>query len=103
MYQSDKKLYRSRDRVFFGVCKGFAEWRDLPVFWVRFFTLFAFASTGFFPVGFLYFLAAIILPVEPAEKEYRRDHRDYDRYKRSHFDRERDWDNRFTKRERENK
>ena len=103
MYQNGKKLYRSKDRVFLGVCKGIAEWRDLPVFWVRVFSLLAFFSTGFFPVGFLYFIAALILPVGPSDEEYRREHRYYSQYKSTRFDRERDWDNRFTKKKRESK
>lgn len=27
--------YRSRDGIFLGLCKGLAEWRDVPVFWIR--------------------------------------------------------------------
>lgn len=60
-----KRLYRSRNGRFFGVCQGIANWRDLPVEYVRLFVILAFIFTGFFPVGVLYFLAALILPLEP--------------------------------------
>jgi len=96
VYNNSRKLYRSKNRVIFGVCRGFAEWKDLPVGWIRFFTLLAFVSTGFFPVGLLYLLAAFFIPLEPDESSHRDSSRDY-----SHYDRESDWDKRFSRKKRE--
>jgi len=61
-----KGLYRSRDGAIFGVCKGLAEYFDLSLFWVRFFTVLAFVFTGFWPVGVLYLVLALVLKKEPA-------------------------------------
>ncbi len=116
-YYSGRKLYRSRDGVLLGVCKGIAEWRDFPVDLVRLaFILLTFV--GGFTI-WIYFILAFVLPVEP--EGYYRDNR-YERRKRGYqekkediktdfenlkakvnkmedeeLDKERDWDNRFTK------
>lgn len=58
-------LYRSRDGVLFGVCRGLAEYFDLSVFWIRVITLISLVLTGFFPVGLAYILAALIMKPEP--------------------------------------
>ena len=104
-YSSGKKLYRSRDGMLFGVCRGIAEWKDLPVGWVRFFTILAFMSTGFFPVGLLYLLAGLFLPIEP-RGYYRNFHSGYDDYDSQYddrkyerrYDKEDDWDRRYYRR-----
>lgn len=118
MAYSARKLYRSRRGKIFGICQGIADWRDLPVDYIRIFMILVFIFSGFFPVGILYFLAALIIPVEPAgyrdsafesKEESRRDRyenvrRDFsdlkDRVKNMEgrvFDKERDWDERFKK------
>ena len=118
MVYTKKRLYRSRNGRVFGVCQGIADWRDLPVEYIRLFVILAFVFTGFFPVGVLYFLAALILPKEPEgftrqqsgnEKSDRsrmyedvsRDFNDLkDRVRNMEdrvFDKERDWDDRFKK------
>ena len=116
-YYSGRKLYRSRDGAFLGVCRGIAEWRDLPVDMVRLvFILFAiFGSAGIW----IYFILALVLPPEP--REYYRDEK-YERRKKTYQDRkddiksdfenlkarvnrmedeeldkERDWDKRFSR------
>ncbi len=57
-------LYRSRDGILFGVCKGFADYFDLSSFWVRMVTLGAFILTGFFPTVVVYLLAALMMKKE---------------------------------------
>jgi len=59
-------LYRSRDGILFGVCRGIAEYLDLSVFWLRAIVVGVFILTGFFPVVFLYILAALLMKREPA-------------------------------------
>lgn len=58
-------LYRSRNGVILGVCRGIAEYFDLSVFWVRFFTIMIFFATGFWPTGVIYFVAAFLMKPEP--------------------------------------
>ncbi len=58
-------LYRSRDGILFGVCQGVAEYFDLSAFWLRVIVLVAFLCTGFFPVGVLYILAALVMKPRP--------------------------------------
>jgi len=112
------KLYRSRRGKIFGICQGIADWRNLPVEYIRIFMILAFLFTGFFPIGILYFLAALILPLEPAgygddsfsereeskNRRYENVRRDFsdlkDRVRNMEsrvFDKERDWDERFKK------
>lgn len=80
MSYTSKRLYRSRNGKFFGVCQGIADWRDLPVEFVRLFVILAFVFTGFFPVGVIYFLAALILPLEPeGQHSGRSSRRDFQR------------------------
>ena len=104
-----RKLRRSRDGVFFGVCKGFAEWRDMPVDLVRI-AFVALNVFGFIPL-WVYFVLALVLPPEPRgweESGYReRDNidaefKEFKEFKErsgrswgGKFDKERDWDDRF--------
>ncbi|KKK71841.1 hypothetical protein LCGC14_2909900, partial [marine sediment metagenome] len=53
-------VYRSRNGVILGVCRGFAEYFDFSVFWVRAVTLLIFLFSGFWPVAVLYFVAALV-------------------------------------------
>ena len=62
-----QKLYRSRNGVIFGVCRGVAETFDLSLFWVRSGFIFAFAITLFFPTGLIYLLLALLLKLRPVE------------------------------------
>ena len=59
-------LYRSRHGLILGVCKGVAGYFDFSVFWTRVITLILFFVTGFWPMGAVYFAAALILKPEPA-------------------------------------
>jgi phage shock protein C len=113
-YSGRRKLYRSRNGEILGVCKGIAEWRDFPVDTVRliFILLVLFGGMSIW----VYFILALVIPVEP---EYREDGRrsrrsrssdtgsadaEYEdlkervrRMEDEEFDKERDWDNRFGK------
>ena len=65
-------LYRSRDGVILGVCKGIAEFLDFSEFWTRVTVLTLMIFTGLWPILGLYFLAALIMkpnPVLPLQSE----------------------------------
>lgn len=104
-----RKLQRSRDGEILGVCKGIAQWRDFPVGAVRliFVLLVLFAGMSIW----VYFILALILPVEPEYRKERKDqsHREntdaeFDNLKErvrkmedEELDKEQDWENRFTR------
>ncbi|AEV29836.1 putative stress-responsive transcriptional regulator [Sphaerochaeta pleomorpha str. Grapes] len=111
-----KKLYRSPRGKIFGVCAGLAEWRDLPVEPVRWIVLITILVTGFFPGAVLYLLAALIIPMNPADSvyengqhtadddprsdedlqsEYERLKRKVEKMENDIFNKERDWEDRF--------
>lgn len=82
---AQERLYRSRNGMIFGVCQGIADWRDLPVGYIRLGIIIALVFTGFFPVGLLYLAAGFFLPVEPREGKsdyYKRDARGRRDYRR---------------------
>jgi phage shock protein C len=58
-------MYRSRDGILFGVCRGLAEYFDISVFWTRVIVVIAFIISGFFPVGVAYILGALLMKPEP--------------------------------------
>jgi len=81
---SHKGLYRSRQGVVFGVCRGLAEYFDFSVFWTRAIALVLLFVTGLWPVAGLYILGALLMKPEPvipiendAEQEF------YDSYTHS--------------------
>jgi len=57
-------LYRSRDGMIFGVCKGIADYMDFSPFWMRAIAIVAFFFTWFWAIG-LYVLAALLMKPEP--------------------------------------
>ena len=64
MKREGKGLYRSRDGMICGVCKGIAEYLDFSIFWMRVIAVFLALFT--FPwvvVG--YFVAALLMKPEP--------------------------------------
>jgi len=78
-------LYRSRNGIILGVCRGIADYFDFSVFWARVITLVLLFLTGFWPVMILYFVAALLMKPEPVipiqtdeEQEF------YDSYVHSH-------------------
>jgi phage shock protein C len=58
-------LYRSRNGVILGVCRGLAEYFDFSVFWVRFIILIVLFCSGLWPIAGLYFIAALLMKPEP--------------------------------------
>jgi phage shock protein C len=58
-------LYRSRNGVILGVCRGIADYFDLSVFWVRVIAVGLLIFSGFWPVAILYFIAALLMKPEP--------------------------------------
>ncbi|MGB0369865.1 MAG: PspC domain-containing protein [Opitutales bacterium] len=100
--------YRSEGGIFLGLCKGLAEWRDVPVFWVRFamviFTVFTFPL----PV-FLYIVLAFIISKAPEQQSWKPENSEYRsvsqtldslerrtrRVEDAVVNRETDWDRRF--------
>ncbi len=65
-------IYKSRQGIFMGVCRGLAEHFNFSVFWMRAIVFILFLFTGFWPVGVLYIIAGLLLkpePVIPLENE----------------------------------
>ncbi|MCP4340714.1 MAG: envelope stress response membrane protein PspC [Desulfobulbaceae bacterium] len=80
-YEKQTGIYRARNGVFLGVCKGIAEYFDLSVFWVRLTLVIVFIFSGFWPVIGIYLVAAFFMkpkPVKPIESEEEREF--YDSY-----------------------
>ena len=80
-YEKKGGIYRARNGVFLGVCKGIAEYFDLSVFWVRIALVIIFIFSGFWPVIGVYLVAAFFMkpkPVKPLESEEEREF--YDSY-----------------------
>ncbi len=57
--------YRSRRGLILGVCAGLARHFDMSTFWMRVLWLLVFLFTGFWPIVFIYFLAALLMKPEP--------------------------------------
>jgi len=77
-------LYRSRNGVILGVCRGIAEYFDFSIFWARAITVLLMLVTSFLPVIGLYILAALLMkpaPVIPLETEAEQEF--YDSYTQS--------------------
>lgn len=58
-------LYRARDGVIMGVCKGLANYFDFKVFWVRTIALALLLFTGLWPVAGLYVVIGLLMKPEP--------------------------------------
>lgn len=43
-------LYKARDGIFAGVCKGVADYFDFSIFWTRVLVVVALFITGFWPI-----------------------------------------------------
>jgi len=63
---SRRGLYRSRNGVLLGVCRGVADYFDLSVFWIRAAAVVLFILTGFWPVVGVYILAVFLMKSDPA-------------------------------------
>jgi phage shock protein C len=58
-------LYRSRNGLVLGVCRGIAEYFDFSVFWTRAIVLILLFFSGLWPIMALYFIAALLMKPEP--------------------------------------
>ncbi|HEV8718521.1 MAG TPA: envelope stress response membrane protein PspC [Candidatus Binatia bacterium] len=58
-------LYRSRQGMILGVCKGIAEYFDLSVTGTRILACILLVFSGVWPAVILYFLAALLMKPEP--------------------------------------
>lgn len=58
-------MYRSRDGMVAGVCRGIAEYFDVSVFLTRAIAIFMLLCTGVWPTLGLYLLAALVMKKEP--------------------------------------
>ncbi len=64
-----KPLYRSRNRVVFGICQGLADHFDLSVVWIRLGLVAISLFSGIFPFPVFYAIAALIIKEEPLQNE----------------------------------
>ena len=77
-------LYRSRNGIILGVCRGVAEFFDFSVFWTRAVTVVLLFMSGFWPITILYFIAALLMKPEPVIPLHSDDERAfYDSYVQS--------------------
>ena len=65
MRTNQRNLYRARDGLLLGVCKGIARYADISVVWVRIAVFIFMITTGFLMVAAVYFAAALIMKPEP--------------------------------------
>jgi len=94
-------IYRSRNGVIFGVCRGLAEHFDFSVFWARAIAIIFLLISGFWPAIGLYLIATLLMkpaPVVPIESEAEQEF--YDSYTHSRHMAARRLKRRFEKLER---
>ncbi len=58
-------LYRSRNGMILGVCRGIADYYNIPVFWFRAGVIILAVTTAIWPVVLSYFAIAFIVKIEP--------------------------------------
>lgn len=63
--QQHAGIYRSRHGVLLGVFRGLADYFDWSATWLRVIGVIIFIISGFWPIGVLYLLAALIMKPEP--------------------------------------
>lgn len=77
-------IYRSRNGVIFGVCRGLGEHFDFSIFWARVIAVIFLIVTGFWPAIGVYLIATLLMkpaPVIPIETEAEQEF--YDSYTNS--------------------
>lgn len=57
-----RRLTKSKNKVFLGVCGGLADYFHIDPTIVRLITLVLLVCTGFFPIGLIYLVAGLIMP-----------------------------------------
>lgn len=65
LISSSHGVYRSRQGILMGVCRGLAQHFNFSVVWLRIVVFLLFLFTGFWPVGVLYIVAGLVLKMEP--------------------------------------
>lgn len=74
-------IYRSREGIILGVCKGIANHFDFSTFWIRAGFVILFLLSGFWPVIGIYFVAALLMKPEPVRPINSEDEQEfYDSY-----------------------
>jgi phage shock protein C len=79
-------IYRSRNGVVFGVCRGLAEHFAFSVVWARVIAILFLFFSGLWPAVSIYLIAALIMkpaPVVPLESDAEREF--YDSYTHSRY------------------
>jgi phage shock protein C len=61
-------IYRSKNGVIFGVCRGLAEHFDFSVFWARMIAVIFLICTGLWPAIGLYIVAALLMKSKPGSR-----------------------------------
>jgi phage shock protein C len=77
-------LYRSRQGVILGVCRGISDYFDFSLMWTRILAVIFLLVSGFWPAMGLYFIAALLMkpaPVIPIQTEAEQEF--YDSYTQS--------------------
>lgn len=65
-------IYRSREGIIFGVCRGVAEHFDFSIFWARVLAIILLFVSGFWPAIGLYLIATLLMkpaPIIPLKTE----------------------------------
>ena len=77
-------IYRSREGMILGVCKGLAEYFDFSIFWTRAIAIIFLLISGLWPIMGIYFVAALIMKPKPVRPITSSDEQEfYDTYSRS--------------------
>lgn len=80
-FPTNRRLYRSRKGIIWGVCRGVAEFFNFRVGWVRFLAVAILLLTGIWPIAAIYVIAGLLMkpePVIPPQSEEQQDF--YDSY-----------------------
>ena len=64
---SQRGLYRSRNGILLGVCRGVANYFDFSVFWIRAIAVILVFCTGLWPIVGIYILAALLMKSDPTK------------------------------------
>jgi phage shock protein C len=70
-------LYRSRQGVLFGVCRGIADYFDFNVVWIRLLAVVCLFFSGLWPMAGIYLVAALMMRPEPVRPIQNEDEREF--------------------------
>ena len=73
----DRGLYRSRNGIIMGVCRGVGDFLNFSVFWIRAILVILFLISGFWPVVVLYLVAALLMKPEPIIRYHHHDDEEF--------------------------